>query len=214
MLCTAKSSPFPPAVQPTGTRKRNSSSRLLPQHPHPTDDDSLKRSNYDGVAGSGRVKSKVLEKTQCGDLYLDGVLVPDDKRIPSAPTNVAKITDGTSKTLAVGERIYLFDDWMTGIFWALSPAPMKICSEASKNIVYTPNSDVGQIGYYVGDSDAPTGGPFKLLATNSSLAAIIPAERQFVFADGSVHMLTDAIDINIFKDLASIAGGEVNDWTD
>ncbi len=131
--------------------------------------------NYAGVAGSGRYKSKVLEKTQCGYLYLDGFFVPDDKRIPSMPTKIAKITDGTSKTLAVGERTYLFTDWMTGIYWATSPSPLKICTEAGKNVAYPINSNVSQIGYYVGDSGAPTGGPFNLHLNDLFFGSYHPA---------------------------------------
>jgi prepilin-type N-terminal cleavage/methylation domain-containing protein/prepilin-type processing-associated H-X9-DG protein len=183
-----------------------------PSAPRPPES-ALKFSNYSGVAGAGRYKRKVLEKAACGDIYFDGFFVPDDKRLGLSPTSIAKISDGTSKSLAVGERTYLFTDWMTGAFWSGTP-PTMICTEAAKNIVYRINSDVAQIGYYVGDSDAPTGGPFKLLLNDLFFGSYHTGGAQFCFADGSVHMISDAIDFNVYQDLATIAGAEVNDWKD
>jgi prepilin-type N-terminal cleavage/methylation domain-containing protein/prepilin-type processing-associated H-X9-DG protein len=187
---------------------------LCPSAPRPPDSsDAIKISNYAGVAGAGRYKRKVLEKTLCGDIYLDGMFVPDDKRLGWSPNSMSKITDGTSKTLAVGERTYVFWDWMSGATWSGAP-PTKICTEAAKNVVYPINADVTQIGYYVADSNAPTGGPFKLLLNDLFFGSYHPGGAQFCFADGSVHMLSDSIDINIFQDMATIAGSEINDWKD
>ena len=57
-------------------------------------------SNYVGIAGAGDVESTIdLEDVQCGDLFTDGVLTY------KTPTAMSDITDGTSKTLAFGERI-------------------------------------------------------------------------------------------------------------
>jgi prepilin-type N-terminal cleavage/methylation domain-containing protein/prepilin-type processing-associated H-X9-DG protein len=186
---------------------------LCPSAPRaPAGTDILVMSHYAGVAGAG-TKSLTLEHTACGDIFLDGFLVPEDKRLGLRPTTIRKITDGTSKTLAIGERTYLFGDWMTGIKWSGSP-PNKICTEAAKNIVYPINSSVAQIGYYVGDADAPSGGPFKLLLNNLFFGSYHPGGAQFSFADGSVHMLRDSMDFNAMKDLATRDGAEVTQVVD
>jgi prepilin-type N-terminal cleavage/methylation domain-containing protein/prepilin-type processing-associated H-X9-DG protein len=185
---------------------------LCPSAPRPPDSPgALKISHYAGVGGTLRGKRLVLEKSECGDLYLDGFFVPADKRLGLRPTRDSDIADGMSKTLAVGERTYVFWDWMRGADWSGIP-PSRVCTEASKNIVYPINSDVKQIGYYVGDSEAPTGGPFKLLLNDLFFGSYHPGGAQFSFADGSVHMLSDAIEFNVFQDLSTIAGNDVNDW--
>lgn len=184
---------------------------LCPSAPRPpSSTESLKISNYAGVAGAGRNKRKVLEKSLCGDIYLDGFFVPEDKRLGWGPTSTSSISDGTSKTLAVGERTYVFWDWMSGAYWTGLP-PTRICTEAAKNVVYPINSDVAQIGYYVADGSAPIGGPFKLLLNDLFFGSYHPGGALFCVADGSVHMLSDAIDLNILQDLATIAGGEINE---
>ena len=183
--------------------------------PVPNSPDLQKLSNYAGVTGAGRIKRLVLEKTLCGDLYLDGFFVPDDNvlNLGLHATKFAKIVDGASKSLAVGERTYEFSDWMNGITWKGLP-PIRVCSGAAKNIAYPINADVTQIGYYKADSTAPTGGPFNLLLNDLFFGSSHPGGAQFCFADGSVHMLANALDINIYQDLATIAGSETNDWSD
>jgi prepilin-type N-terminal cleavage/methylation domain-containing protein/prepilin-type processing-associated H-X9-DG protein len=186
---------------------------LCPSAPRQPDSPLLEKvSNYAGVAGAGRIRRKVLEKSLCGDIFLDGFFVPEEKRLSWSPTSITKITDGTAKSLAVGERTYIFWNWMDGAYW--TGAPNKICTEAAKNVAYPLNSDVQQLGYYFADPNAPTGGPFKLLLNDLFFASNHPGGVQFCFADGSVHMLSDGIDFNIYQDLATIAGGEVNDWRD
>jgi prepilin-type processing-associated H-X9-DG protein len=125
------------------------------------------------------------------------------------PTSIRKITDGTSKTLAVGERTYVpLEDWMTGIMCGL---PSMICTEAAKNIFHPINSNPAQIGYSRRDPDAPTGGA-TLPLNHLFFGSHHPGGAQFCFADGSVHMMSDnKLDINLFKDLASRDGGEITD---
>jgi prepilin-type N-terminal cleavage/methylation domain-containing protein/prepilin-type processing-associated H-X9-DG protein len=172
-------------------------------------EDVYKVSHYAGVAGAGTKRYPL--SSPCGDIYLDGVFVPEDKRFNWTPTSIKKIVDGTSKCLAVGERTYIFWDWMRGIEWSGAPA---ICNEAAKNIAYPINSDVSQIGYYHGDNDAPSGGPFKLALNDLFFASNHSGGAQFCFADGSVDMVPDAIDFDTFKKLATIAGSEVNHGVD
>jgi prepilin-type N-terminal cleavage/methylation domain-containing protein/prepilin-type processing-associated H-X9-DG protein len=188
---------------------------LCPSVPRPPGGAGFpKISSYAGVAGAG-TKRLTLEKSQCGDLYIDGFFVPEGSHRAAGltATKISKITDGTSKTLAVGERTYVFWNWMRGAYWDGTPLE-QICTEATKNIVYPINSNVGQIGYYVGDTEAPSGGPFKLLLNDLFFGSFHSGGAQFCFADGSVHMLPDSIDFNIYKELATIAGGEVNGWSD
>jgi prepilin-type N-terminal cleavage/methylation domain-containing protein/prepilin-type processing-associated H-X9-DG protein len=187
---------------------------LCPSMPKaPVNADAHKLSHYCGVAGPGRnSKRKVLNHARFGDIHLDGFFVPEYRFFNWSPTTIAKITDGTSKTLAVGERTYIFWGWMDGIKFESTPNHA-IGNEAAKNVVYPINSDVNQIGYWVDDYNAPVNLQ-KLMLNDLFFGSLHPGGAQFCFADGSVHMLQDSIDFNVYQDLASIAGDEVNGWSD
>jgi prepilin-type N-terminal cleavage/methylation domain-containing protein/prepilin-type processing-associated H-X9-DG protein len=159
-------------------------------------------SHYSGISGAGRNDHRIkLESDSCGDIYTDGVFYPNSR------TRIAKIEDGTSHTLAIGERTYIFRDWMSGAEWVDTP-PSQICTGAASNVRYPINADVNQFGYYVGDGDAPTSGKFAMLLNELFFGSYHPGGAQFCMADGSVHMLHDTIDFTAFGDLSTIAGGE------
>jgi len=166
----------------------------------------LKESNYSGVAGAVRDNEYIdLEDVLCGDLCTNGVFFPGSR------TRISKIEDGTSNTLAIGERNYTFRDWMTGASWRGIP-PTRICNNPGSNVRYPINADKGYWGYFVGDSNAPIGTPKTMLLNDLHFGSDHPGGAQFCFADGSVHMFSDDIDITVFEDLATIAGHEVNRW--
>jgi prepilin-type processing-associated H-X9-DG protein len=167
------------------------------------DGETLKQSTYSGVSGPGRDnKELVLETSACGHIATDGMFFPRSR------TTFSKITDGTSHTLAVGERTYIFRDWMEGATWSGVPTSL-ICSGAASNIRYPINASSAQWGYYVGDTEAPSGAPLTMLLNDLYFGSMHPGGAQFCLADGSVHMLLDSLDFAIFQDLATIAGGEV-----
>ena len=160
-------------------------------------------SNYWGVAGASRIEDRIdLEDSDCGDLYTNGVLYP------GSDIQIGMITDGTSNTLAVGERVYVFTAWMSGTFWIGSP-PGMICSEAANNIVYPINGDPNVHGYYTSDSQAPLGSK-RIPLNHLYFGSFHPGGAHFAYADGSVHFLPEEIDFTILEDLATIAGGEIN----
>lgn len=159
-------------------------------------------SHYSGVSGAGRSDHRItLEHDSCGDIYTDGVFYPNSH------TRIAKIEDGTANTLAIGERTYIFRDWMSGAEWVDTP-PSQICTGAASNVRYPINADVNQFGYYVGDGDAPASANLSLLLNDLFFGSNHPGGAQFCMADGSVHMLHDTIDFTVFGDLSTIAGSE------
>lgn len=166
-------------------------------------------SNYAGVSGandnndSDYSKNVMdLEDISCGDIDINGVFFPESN------TRISQITDGTSNTLAIGERLYIFRDWLSGSTWRGSP-PTKICTGASKNIRYPINADPAKFGYYKFDFDASA--DQRTMPLNKlQFASEHSGGANFSYADGSVHFLTDSIDFTEFENLATIAGGEVN----
>lgn len=179
---------------------------LCPSGPRSPDNPLvLKESHYMGIAGAGRASKRIsLEQFSCGDVFIDGML------FPKSHVRISDIEDGTSHTLAVGERMYMLFDWMTGATWKGRPKT-RICMGASAaNIRYPINADVTRFGYYVSDPDAPKGATASILQNDLFFGSFHGNGAQFCFADGSVHMLSDSVDFTAFEDLATIAGREVD----
>jgi prepilin-type N-terminal cleavage/methylation domain-containing protein/prepilin-type processing-associated H-X9-DG protein len=180
---------------------------LCPSTERPvTNGTTLVASHYAAVSGAYRGGKRIdLEDENCGDIYTNGIFYPNSR------TSASKITDGTSHTLAVGERLYVFRDWMDGAVWWGRPLRV-ICTEAAKNVRYPINADRNQFGYYVADTEAPSNAPLTMLLNDLTFASFHAGGAQFCFADGSVHLLSEVIDFQIFQDMATIAGSEVNRW--
>jgi prepilin-type N-terminal cleavage/methylation domain-containing protein len=173
---------------------------VCPSVPQPQPGE-LVNSNYSGVGGASRPNELItLEHAACGDLFINGVF------FPNSHTSIAKIQDGTSKTLAIGERTYVVRDWTSGAVWFGDPKIL-ICSGASSNVRYPINADVNQLGYYVADTSVPPA-LRKMVLNDLFFGSAHPGIAQFCYADGSVHPLSETIDFTIFEDLSTIAGGE------
>jgi prepilin-type N-terminal cleavage/methylation domain-containing protein/prepilin-type processing-associated H-X9-DG protein len=158
-------------------------------------------SNYSGIGGAARVGELItLEHIACGDLFINGIFYPNSH------TRIAQILDGTSKTLAIGERTYVFHDWTAGATWLGNPKTL-ICSGASSNVRYPINADVNQLGYYVGDTSAPPALK-KMLDNDLFFGSAHPGMAQFCYADGSVRPLYETIDFTVFEGLSTISDGE------
>lgn len=164
--------------------------------------DTFKYANYTSVAGAGRNgEMKSPGTIACGAYYSDGVLYPGSNTTP------ADISDGTSNTLALGERSYIgFREWTNGAEQFLG----EICSGSSKNVRYPLNADSYTLadGFYKFDPDAPAGYPHEILLNDLYFGSKHPGGAQFAFADGSVHMLRERIDFTVYQDLATRNGGE------
>jgi prepilin-type processing-associated H-X9-DG protein len=145
----------------------------------------------------------VLEKNLCGDLFTDGVLYPGSN------TRIAEIRDGTSNTLAIGERTYIFRQWMLGATKYGNP-PKRICSGSAHNIRYPFNANPFELedGFYKFDRDAPAAASKEMLLNDLFFGSEHPGGSQFSFADGSVHMLHDELDFTVYQNLATRDGGE------
>jgi prepilin-type N-terminal cleavage/methylation domain-containing protein/prepilin-type processing-associated H-X9-DG protein len=194
---------------------------------------SIFMSTYAGVAGGGPANDEVpvagkrqfldLEDSVCGDVYTNGIFYPCSR------TRIAKILDGTSQTLAVGERIYRVAQdvsWLHGADWrSLFPGPnvcpkalhqplppgASICMAATKNIRWPLNVNHDEFGYYRLDF-RPGAEPKNdaLLMNDLPFGSEHSGGAQFTFADGSVQFLNDSIDVTILFDLATRAGGEID----
>lgn len=169
--------------------------------------DDLMVSNYWGVSGVLREGETIgVDKRPCGRAASNGIL------FPGSHTRIAEVEDGTSNTLALGERTYTFTAWMTGARWTVSGSDRLICSEASNNVVYPLNASHAEFGYYLGDNLRPPGTPNPMMRNDLFFGSVHPGGAHFAFADGSGHFLSEDLDLTIFQEMATSAGGEVNRW--
>jgi prepilin-type N-terminal cleavage/methylation domain-containing protein len=165
---------------------------------------TLKESNYSGVGGAARNNDWLdFEDVFCGDVYTSGMFFHESR------TTIAKIEDGTSRTLAIGERNYIFRPWMAGATWFGAP-PTRICNAPTSNVRYPINADKHQFGYFVGDTDAPSSAQLTMLLNDLYFGSYHVGGAQFCRADSSVQMIAENIDFTVFEDLATIAGGEIS----
>jgi len=156
---------------------------------------NLAVTNYVGVMGAGRNNQVVaLEHSICGDYYTDGVF------FPKSATRIADIKDGTSNTLAMGERTYQLRSWFKGSYGT----PNQVCVYSSKDIRWPINA--------VGLSYDPTAASDTVLFNDLYFGSQHPGGAEFVLADGSVQFISESIAFSVYQDLATIAGNEINTW--
>jgi prepilin-type N-terminal cleavage/methylation domain-containing protein len=174
---------------------------------------------YAGVAGANiaTVQPAPPAKTvtsQYGNLPIDGAgafivrsqLVPGAGFIPQligARRKLSQITDGQSKSFLVGEFVH-----RDCLFGAFSPDVAKLNMRP---------------WYLSGNGDAPYQMKVLDFAPNSCLSRDVdgvafnylpmgsfhPGVTQFAYIDGSVHVITDNIDLGLYKAIATTAYNEV-----
>jgi prepilin-type N-terminal cleavage/methylation domain-containing protein len=176
------------------------------------DGTSFFSSHYSTVAGAGRSaagagnnENRMNLAGVCGDVFIDGIFYPDSR------TPISRITDGTSNTLAIGERNYLFPQFHK---WTLGSSKLgdpitELCMGSSHNIVYPFNADKNAFGYYRQDNAAPPGAAKTMRRNDLPFGSDHPGGASFSCADASVHFLNDDIDFTVYQNMASKDGGEV-----
>jgi len=150
--------------------------------------------HYNGVAGAKGIGSSTIgdypweeDASGCPDkdgVAINGVLYRDSQ------VEMRKITDGLSYTLMVGEHRFGVAAWIAG----MSSSPDWPCDMACcKNVAFGINFD--QWGAQWNDQ---------------SFGSLHTSGAQFASVDGSVHLLTDDMDIIVYKALASRNGEEAD----
>jgi prepilin-type N-terminal cleavage/methylation domain-containing protein/prepilin-type processing-associated H-X9-DG protein len=116
-----------------------------------------------------------------------------------APVRLTGITDGTSNTFLVGEDLFDADAAVSTITTAGEGYAWAHSVEATLTCAIPPNAK-GSNGLRVSYKDWQNYHGFK---SNHSGGV------QFVFADGSVHFISDSIALGTYRALATYNGGEV-----
>jgi prepilin-type N-terminal cleavage/methylation domain-containing protein/prepilin-type processing-associated H-X9-DG protein len=147
------------------------------------------------------------------DVNLDAT--PDQSQGPffrNSKTRFADIIDGTSSTMAIGERtngpILDFDGNPIGV----EPHPnFENVWFAAIRDIEAPDDDHGHMVLFdaeYGPNQARGDGT----GADRGVSAPHAGFGQFAFLDGSVHTIPDTIEIQVYRALASIDGGEVVDF--
>jgi len=183
---------------------------LCPSAEPPTADAAdLESAHYVGVAGAGTTREDwPLEEVVCGVAATDGTLFLRSR------VALEEIADGSSRTLAVGERsIFQVDeDWTLGAVWhrfGKAPRPDSACVAAAKHVVWPLNALERRRVASVRDFAAPAGLP-KALSNELPFGSQHPAGGRFARADGSVAAIAEEIDLPTLRALATRAGGEAD----
>jgi len=187
---------------------------FCPSAPRSTNSTAVYESNYAGVAGPGRNgQRETLEQFECGHVSYDGMFFPvfaaattgTNTHIPRAGTRLAKISDGTAQTLAIGERTQnVVDDWMSGAFWDGGPLN-QICSRSAKNTTHRINTPLNERTEYYDN------GAWKPMMVNDLVfGSHHPGVFNTAFADGSARYVSADVDPAVWRLVGNRADGELN----
>jgi prepilin-type processing-associated H-X9-DG protein len=116
----------------------------------------------------------------------DGMMYRSDW---TRPLRLLAVTDGTSNTFMIGEDVPALNDWCT---WPYANNAYGTCA-------IPPNVRPPTGGTYPPDDWQNTW----------SFRSRHPGGLNFAFADGSVHFIPNAIDLSLYRALATASGGEV-----
>ncbi len=157
--------------------------------------------NYKGVSGanwgydsSQNLWFPTLWKNQGTNGSYDGLNHGDGAMFRTdilEPRRLMFITDGLSNTFLVGEDIPALNAWCS---WPYATHSYGTCA-IPPNAVQANGKPFNPYDWY----------------NNHSFRSRHPGGLQFAFADGSVHFVTNAINLNLYRALATIQGGEVVD---
>lgn len=148
--------------------------------------------NYKGVAGSnwgwGSFQNTGPTGNNNGLDVGDGMFYRSDN---TRALQLSRIGDGTSNTMMIGEDLM---DINVHCGWARSNYATGTCAIPLNNALVT-----GQPGFN-NPGDWPNVYSFRSKHTGGA---------NFAFADGSVKFIAQAIDLNLYRNLATHSGGEV-----
>jgi prepilin-type N-terminal cleavage/methylation domain-containing protein/prepilin-type processing-associated H-X9-DG protein len=150
-------------------------------------------SNYAGVMGGGLVEVKLLSNpSTCGHYYADGVFYPE------SAVKMKDITDGTSKTMVIGERTYQLRLWTKGAYYDGSPQQL-VCVVSAKNVAIPLNSDSRTYCYRNDELGTACPSPWPAKFNDLYFGSRHPGGAQFVFGDGSVRFVQDNVDWDTYR---------------
>lgn len=194
--------------------------------------------SYAGVSGSFYARTGICPATKTPGRYCvwanpspgdilgpnnyDGLLIQD------WPISLQKVTDGTSKTLLIGERTYQIRAWMIGAYWVNPKDPPGFGTAAPKGpqpatAFFACKNVTDKValnhdpynGCYIGHDNnlgdrppVPATTPRTISVNDLPFASFHAGGANFSFGDGSVKFIGDDIDTKLYLALGSRNGEE------
>jgi prepilin-type processing-associated H-X9-DG protein len=195
----------------------------------PSDPNSLPtvpNSNYMAVMGGANggavdtgywgLETSVTASQGAKAWYNNGVIYPNSQ------TRLMGITDGTSNTFMLGETWYMetpmasataYGTWAGNLYGMSGPAGTSGC--CSSPVTLAAANDPINNGFNVIESNQWYTGPFNpgvggggdSATTMRGFGSRHPGGCNFALADGSVHFLSQNMDVNVYRQLATRSDG-------
>jgi prepilin-type N-terminal cleavage/methylation domain-containing protein/prepilin-type processing-associated H-X9-DG protein len=129
------------------------------------------------------------------------------------PIGMSKISDGTSKTLLIGEKYLRQDLYAGGISWSDDQGWCEGWDlDAMRSTCFAPMADSDPVGYSFQQSGANSSTDyFGAVQDVVVFGSAHTGGFNCVFVDGSVHTIGYDVDVIVFNALGTRAGGEAVD---
>jgi prepilin-type N-terminal cleavage/methylation domain-containing protein/prepilin-type processing-associated H-X9-DG protein len=152
----------------------------------------------DGCPGTGPYAAMLSCGGTPGGYAVNGIMIPENGT-SKTHISIGKTTDGSSKTLLIGESSWNFGSarvWAVGSIASAYPAARSHswATYAARNVAVPINTSTSARGF----------GP----ANDVSFGSMHPGGAHFAFADGSSRFISENIELNTFKAIASRAAGD------
>jgi Protein of unknown function (DUF1559) len=186
--------------------------------------------NYAGVMGSYFARTGTCPAAKTAGQYCvtksaTGLAGPnnyDGLLVEGWPISLKRVSDGTSKTLMLGERWYQARAWMIGAYWAApadstppdGPQPEAYffyCKNLSDKVPINHNLNVSKYQSHDNSTDRPTlpsSSSATLSLNNLPFASFHVGGVNFANGDGSARWVPDDIDTALYLALGSRNGSE------
>lgn len=165
-------------------------------------------SNYVGNNRGNRASAQTRARV---DRFTDGLF------FVNSSIKMRDVTDGTSNVIAVGERAWQYNATDA------NGDRRQVESKAGLGIVMRATTDSDRACFGCGYSDAlgvagtginhnsllNSGGTYDVTRSRSTYSSSHTGGAQFLLADGSVHFLSENIDINLFETLGERDSGDI-----
>ncbi|MFM8497212.1 MAG: DUF1559 domain-containing protein, partial [Planctomycetia bacterium] len=168
------------------------------------------RIDYFGVMGGGDPLQPSPRSPRSGDIFNNGLF------IEGRPMKPAEVTDGVSKTLAIGEGSPSHPGYSGGsaeqvIRWSWGgSAYLSSCLPPPSGCDAWLTRGFRSTKQPINSKDPRVIPPFSAstLVSEIPFGSNHPGGAGFVFADGHAAVLSDTIDIRVYRGLSTRAGGE------